>query len=62
MDQRNPLFKTNLYDRRPIGQSALFFNPDGEMMYVERNAILFGWKLQEREGPEWWIGEFGYDT
>ena len=57
MEQRNPLLITTPYDRRPIRLSALFFDPDGEIMYVEWKGRLYEWKLRAREGPEWWLGE-----
>ena len=38
--------------------SHVFFDPDGEMMYVEQSGSLYEWKLRAREqGPEWWLGE-----
>ena len=39
-------------------QSNVFFDPDGEMMYIESCGTLYEWKLRAREqGPEWWLGE-----
>ena len=57
--QRNPLLiESDSY----VGHlGALLFDPDGEIMYVEWNGILFEWRLQAREGPEWWLGE-GYNA
>ena len=38
--------------------SIVFFDPNGEMMYVEYEGTLYEWKLRAREqGPEWWLGE-----
>jgi hypothetical protein len=58
---KDPLLKSKSYAHKPLGPSALFFDPDGEIMYVGRQGKLFEWKLREREGPEWWLGE-GYDA
>ena len=55
MAQSNPLLISQSGLIQPV--STLFFDPDGEIMYVERNGILFAWKLQAREGPKWWLGE-----
>ena len=44
--------------RMPLERNNVFFDPDGEMMYVEQNGKLYEWKLLAREeGPEWWLGE-----
>lgn len=59
LEQRNPLLISNSYDPRPIRLSALFFDPDGEIMYIEWKGTLYEWTLQAREGPAWWLGE-GY--
>ena len=48
MAQSNPLL---------ISLSTLFFDPDGEIMYVEGNRGIYEWKLRAREGLEWWLGE-----
>ena len=42
-----------------LERSNLFFDPDGEMMYVERDGRIYEWKLRARqEGLEWWLGEW----
>ena len=56
MAQSNQLLSSDL-----IEPSTLFFDPNGEMMYFEVDGRLCEWKLREREGPEWWLGE-GYDA
>ena len=41
-----------------MAESIVFFDPNGEMMYVEYEGTLYEWKLRAREqGPEWWLGE-----
>ena len=41
-----------------LERSNIFFDPEGEMMYVEQNGSLYEWKLRaSEEGPEWWLGE-----
>ena len=50
--------KSNRRPRRPPESSIVFFDPDGEMMYVEYEGTLYEWELRAREqGPEWWLGE-----
>ena len=52
------LTKTNRRSRWFQEASIVFFDPNGEMMYVEYNGTLYEWKLRVREqGPEWWLGE-----
>ena len=57
MDQRNPLLKGNSYVRKPRELIKLFFDPNGQIMYVHVNGRLYEWTLRAREGPEWWLGE-----
>ena len=49
--------KLNRRTRRPEEKSNVFFDPNGEMMYVERYGTLYEWKMRAKEGPEWWLGE-----
>ena len=49
---------TSKANRRFVEWSIVFFDPDGEMMYVEHDGSLYEWKLRAREvGLEWWLGE-----
>lgn len=54
LDRRNPLLEANCKPRELI---KLFFDPNGQIMYVQVNGRLHEWTLQSREGPEWWLGE-----
>ena len=43
---------------RSFHESIIFFDPNGEMMYVECDGTLYEWKLRAREEDrEWWLGE-----